>query len=316
MMRLFGILLLGLLVTTSWAMAESARPSMEEALEQIKVPPDWFQTVEIHYDTNHLWEDARLEIRRLLSLGSEEVREAIKLTYLYREKKDIGNGHEYPMYLFLGGEYAWALQAYQEYLKPKPKGYTHEYRAFASCYAHFGEYERTLEILDIAMQRLPDPPWQIANRADLHDGFGDIYADMGDLEQAKQHYQKAIELYPTSDQPYGRHLLHRRAGKVQAKMDLLELQAIESGQLQDGTYTAQSLGFAEILTVKMTVKAGKIVDIQIEHEEKIDQNATTIIPQRIIAEQSLKVDGITGATVTYQAIEEGTFRALKKARLR
>ena len=69
-------------------------------------------------------------------------------------------------------------------------------------------------------------------------------------------------------------------------------------------------------TVKIIVKAGKIVDIKIQHEEKIDQNATTIIPERIMAAQSLKVDGITGATVTYQAIVEGTFRALKKARLR
>jgi len=316
MVRFWGTLLLGLLIVTNWAMAENTRPSLEEALAKVRVPPDWFQTVEIDYSTSHPWEDARLEVRRLLALGGKKNREAMKLTYLYVQKKDIGNGHEYPMYLFLGGEHAWALQEYKEHLKENPRGYTHGYRSLASCYVHFGEYEKALQILNIAMQRLPDPPWKIANEADVYDGYGDIYAEMGNLEEANKHYQKAIQLYPTSDQPYGRHLLHRRAAKIQAKMDLLEYQAIESGQLKDGTYRGESLGYAEPIIIKLTVKAGMIVDIQLEHQEKIEQNATTIIPQRIIEMQSLKVDGITGATVTCQSIVEGTFRALKKARSR
>ena len=67
------------------------------------------------------------------------------------------------------------------------------------------------------------------------------------------------------------------------------------------------------MTVEVTIKGGKITNIQLDHKEKIEQNATTIIPQRIIKAQSPKVDSITGATITCQAIMEGTFRALKKA---
>ncbi|OHB66981.1 MAG: hypothetical protein A2V70_14940 [Planctomycetes bacterium RBG_13_63_9] len=170
----------------------------------------------------------------------------------------------------------------------------------------------SLELLEVALQRLPDPPWRIAQEADIYDCWGDLYAEMGNLAQATQQYQKAIALYPTSDQPYGRHLLHRRAAKVQAKLDLLTVKAIESGALRDGTYTGKSLGYVGDVTVTVTIRAGKITDVRVQHEEKIDQKATTIIPQRIIAAQSLKVDGITGVTVTYDAIIDGALQALRR----
>ena len=65
----------------------------------------------------------------------------------------------------------------------------------------------------------------------------------------------------------------------------------------------------------VTIQAGRIVDVQVDHAEKIDLGATEIIPQRIVEKQSLQVDAITGATVTCDAIIEGVFRALKQAGL-
>jgi uncharacterized protein with FMN-binding domain len=53
----------------------------------------------------------------------------------------------------------------------------------------------------------------------------------------------------------------------------------------------------------------------VKHEEKIDLNATQIVPQRMVEKQSVQVDGITGATITSQAIVEGAFQALKQAGL-
>ena len=300
--------------TTVWAVAGNARPSLDEALAHLEVPPDWFDEVEVEYDTKKPWKDARIEVRRLLSLNKN--REAMKLTVLYLQKKDIGNGHEYPMYLYMGGEYAWAVQEYRKRLQPRPKGITHEYLSLAACYRHFGEYVKALELLDVAMQRLPDRPWRIAREADICDYIGDLYAETGNVDQATQLYQKAIKLYPTSNQPYGRHLLHRRAARIQSKLDLLTVEAIESGELRDGTYTGKSLGYVGDITVTVTITQGKITDVQVRHKEKIDQNATTIVPQRIIARQSLKVDGITGATVTYDAIVDAALQALKKAGLK
>lgn len=299
---------------TAWAAAEKAKPSLDEALAQLKVPPDWFDEVKVEYDTNLPWKDARLEVRRLLSLNKN--REAIKLTVLYLRKGDIGDGHEYPMYLYMGGEYAWAVQEYRKRLASQPTGFTHEYLSLAACYRHFGRYADALALLDVAMQRLPDPPWRIAQEADIQDYLGDLHVEMGNVDQATPHYQKAIALYPTSDQPYGRHLLHRRAAKVQAKLDLLAMAAIESGTLRDGTYKGISLGYVGDVVVTVAIKGGRITDVRLQHQEKIDQKATTIIPQRIIAGQSLKVDGITGATVTCDAILDGTLQALKKAGLK
>jgi len=295
--------------------AEKPRLSLEQALAQLRVPPDWFEATPVNYDTNMPWKEARQEIRRLLSLGGEKSQEGMKLTFLYRERNDIGNGHEYPMYLYLGGEYAWAVRAYEHWLKTGPEHAIHAYLCLASVYRYFGEYEKAEKALETAMTKLPGPPWRIARTADVHDGFGDLYADMGDIPAATRHYQKAIELYPQSDQPWGRHLLHKRAGKTRSKLDMLTMTSLEAGGLRDGVHVGQSLGFGKPMVVTVTVRDHKIVDIRVKHEEKIEQGATKIIPQRIIAAQSLKVDGITGATVTVDAILDGSLKALRKAGL-
>ena len=312
--RLALLCFIACFASTERAVAENSKPSLDKALAHLQIPPDWFDEVEVKYDTNQPWKDARIEVRRLLSVNKN--REAMKLTVLYLQKEDIGNGHEYPMYLYMGGEYAWAVQEYRKRLQSHPKGNTHEYLSLAACYRHFGEYADALKLLDVALQRLPDLPWRIAREADIYDYLGDIYAEMGNFDQATQHYQKAIALYLTSGQPHGRHLLHRRAAKVQSKLDLFTIEAIESGELQDGMYTGKSLAYVGDITVTVTITEGKITDVQLQHKEKIDQNATKIIPQRIIDRQILKVDGITGATVTYDAIVDGTLQALKKAGLK
>jgi uncharacterized protein with FMN-binding domain len=298
------------------------KPSLDAELAALTIPPDWLEDVETGYDTNLPWKDARQEIRRLLGLRGESNKEAIKLTCTYREKDDIGDGHEYPMYLFMGGEVAWATKAYEEFTEklladPESHDHIHAFLSLAACYSHFGEYEKAMETFNTAMARLPGPPWRIAREADIHDRMGDVYAKLGDVDEAKQHYAEAVQLYPTSKQPYGRHLLKRQATKVQSKIDLLDLESLASATLRDGTYDVQGLGYVGDKPMKVTVviEGGRIAKIDIEHSEKIDQGATTILPERIIAEQSLQVDAITGATVTCDAIIDAVFRALKEAGL-
>jgi uncharacterized protein with FMN-binding domain len=295
------------------------QPSLPQALANLKTPPDWFQTTTVHWDMDKPWKDGRLEVRRLLALDEPQVREAVKITWLYAQKKDIGNGHEWPMYLFMSGNYAWATA---EYAKRIPtlagQGATHEYLCYASCLAHFREYDQALQVLDQAMKDLPKPPWLITNTANIHNHYGDLYADMGQIDKAKQHYALAIQLLPTSTQPYGRHLLPRQAAKIQTKLDLLTMRGLGTAALRDGAYVGKALGYADGTDMEVTVsiKAGKIADVQVKHQEKIDLGATKIIPQRIIDKQSLHVDAVTGATVTSQAIVDGTFTALKKAGLK
>jgi uncharacterized protein with FMN-binding domain len=302
--------------------AFSAEPlpssSLIQTLAQLKVPPDWIATTSLAWDTNKPWKDARLEIRRLLALDEASVRQGVKLTWLHARKGDIGDGHELPMYLFMSGNYDWAALEYPKYLdKVAGAGPTHAYLCYASCLAHFGENSKALEVLNRALSDLPAPPWRIANVANIHDQYGDLYFKMGNLAKAREHYAEAVRLYPTSDQPYGRHLLLRYAAKVQTKLDLLAIQSLGTARLRDGTFAGRSLGYSDKkdLEVSVTVRSGKIAGVDVKHEEKIDLQATKIIPQRIVEKQSLQVDAITGATVTSQAIMDGAFQALKQAGL-
>ena len=307
----------GLLVTAVPGRCAPGKPSLKQALASLKVPPAWFNTATVQWDTDKPWKDARLEIRRLLGGTPAQVREGMKLTYLYKQKGDIGNGHEYPMYLFMGGEYAWALVEHEKWLPTqRGQGAGHAYLCLASCYAHFGEYRKALQVLTNALNDLPHPPWQIAGRSKTEDALGDLYAQMGDIEEAKKHYREAARLYPTSDQPYGHHLLPRYAARSQNKLDLLTMRGLRSAELRDGTYSAPSRGYAGVVNVTVTVRGGRIADIKVDHQEKIDLDAAEIIPKRIIAKQSLRVDAVTGATVTSEAIVDGTYEALKKAGLR
>jgi uncharacterized protein with FMN-binding domain len=290
---------------------------LDELLADVQVPPPWLEDVQTTYDTSNPWKEARLEIRRLLSLGRPEShREAIKLTWLYVQKDDINDGHEYPMYTFLGGEPLWSIRAHQWYLaQPHEHTPIHAYMTLAILYAKYGEFERARAALDEAMQGLPDPPWRIMRQADLAAAYGDLYAAWDQPEEAKRYYTQAATLYPTAKPPYGRHLLPRRAADVQAKLDRLTLRSLATAHLRDGQYRERALGYAGDINVNVTIAEGKIADVQLTHEEKIDQNACVLIPQRIVAEQSLQVDGISGATVTTNAILTGVFRCLKKAGL-
>jgi uncharacterized protein with FMN-binding domain len=296
----------------------SEHPKLDDLLAKLVIPPPWLPDVSTHYDTSTPWKDARLEIRRLLGVGRTEThREAIKLTWLYLQKGDIGDGHEYPMYTFLGGEPVWSIRAHEEFLaKPHKETPIHAHLTLAALYAQYGEFEKAEATLGVAMAGLPQPPWVVQRKADLAAAYGDLYAAWGKIDEAKRCYAEAVVLYPTAKPPYGGHLLPRRAAQVQSKLDLLTFQSLQAAELRDGEYQDKALGYAGDIDVTLVIRAGKIADIRLKHEEKIDQNACVLIPQRIIAAQSLQVDAISGATVTKDAIVDGVYRALQKAGLR
>jgi len=85
-------------------------------------------------------------------------------------------------------------------------------------------------------------------------------------------------LYPTSNQPYGQHLLKRQAGRVQSKLDLLSARSLADTRLRNGRYTSKALGYAGDVDVILTVREGRIADLQVNHQEKTDQGACVVIP--------------------------------------
>ncbi|MCG8653488.1 MAG: FMN-binding protein, partial [Pirellulales bacterium] len=166
------------------------------------------------------------------------------------------------------------------------------------------------------MKQIPQHEMPMMRMAEAHDAFGDLHVAWGKTYQAKHHYSEAVKLYPQAKPKYGQHLLPRRAKKVQAKLDLLSYDSLASAQLKDGRYQGRALGYSGDIDLTIVVRNGKLHDISLKHQEKIDQNACVIIPRRIVDTQSLRVDGITGATITKDAIVGGTFRTLKKAGLK
>jgi uncharacterized protein with FMN-binding domain len=264
------------------------------------------------------WKEGRIEIRRLLGLNQESARkQAIRLTWDYLQKNDIGDGHEYGMYMYLGGEPVWAVKVYQQWL-PKQKKYfpVFGYRALSALYAEFGEFAQAKKTLDVAMREIPKHAMPTMRKAELNDSYGDMYVAWGKDDLAKRHYAMAAKLYPQSKPKYGRHLLPRRAKKVQAKLDALSLGSFSKARLKDGQYRETALGYSGDIRLTVHVQRGRVAKIDVKHQEKIDQNVCVLIPKRIVDEQSLKVDGISGATVTKDAIVSGTFRALKKSGLK
>lgn len=147
----------------------------------------------------------------------------------------------------------------------------------------------------------------------MNAALGDLYAAWGKSPLARTHYAEAIRLYPTSNQPYGQPELKRKAAKVQTRLNLLDARALETAQLKDGRYQMKSLGYSGDIDVTLVIAQGRIADVRLRHQEKIDQNACVIVPKQIVERQSLKVDSISGATVTKDAIVDAVFQGMKQA---
>jgi len=297
-----------------------AASRLEEQLAAFTIPPAWLASVRPKWSTSKPWKEGRQEIRNLLGKGDDASRrEGIKLTWDYLQKNDIGDGHEYGMYMFLGGEPLWAIHVYRERLARDDHSYPPYFgvKALAALYTQYGLFSEAEKVLENGMTfKSPDPKWNEVRAAELNDAFGDLYAAWGKIDQAKASYQEAARLFPLGKPPYGKHLLPRKAKKVQAKLDLLSTASLDGASLRDGQYRETSLGYSGDVQLVVQVKGGRMVNVRVtKHQEKIDQNACVLIPQRMSDAQSLQVDGVSGATVTRDAIVSGALSALKKAGL-
>ena len=84
-------------------------------------------------------------------------------------------------------------------------------------------------------------------------------------------------------------------------------------QIADGIYEGKGQGFGGEIKVKVEVADGKLKDIAVlMHKESdyVSDPALAQIPKAIIAQQSVKVDVVTGATYTSQGLIEAVTNAL------
>lgn len=88
---------------------------------------------------------------------------------------------------------------------------------------------------------------------------------------------------------------------------------IDIARVPDGTYTGKGLGLRE-LEVSVTVQGGKIVEVKVtRHEESpgIADPAITGVPKKMVEQNKVDVDVVSGATFTSEGIIEAVKNALR-----
>lgn len=85
--------------------------------------------------------------------------------------------------------------------------------------------------------------------------------------------------------------------------------------LKDGIYEGEAKDGPVKVITKVTIQNQRISIIELmEHRTWRGKAAETLIPDRIIAEQSTRVDAVSGATISSRAIMNAVEAAVRKAK--
>lgn len=98
--------------------------------------------------------------------------------------------------------------------------------------------------------------------------------------------------------------------------DASQYSITEPGTWTDGTYTESADGKNGEFTVTVVVSGGRMTEITVgDNSETPDKGGAAIeaLPDRILEEQSVTVDAISGATVTSDAIKTAVAKCLEAA---
>ncbi len=166
-------------------------------------------------------------------------------------------------------------------------------------WADMGEKATALKLADeIVESGRPDVGHLVA---------GETHRIAGEYAEAIARFQKVLEAKD------GGRDIKRNQDRAKASLEATKLfDALDLKKTANGVYTADSLGYEAPIEVQVTVAQGKIAEVKVtKHKEKQYYSSLTDTPRRIIEKQSVKgVDATTGATITSEAIINGTAKAL------
>lgn len=100
------------------------------------------------------------------------------------------------------------------------------------------------------------------------------------------------------------------------EVHLLGLEApsetFDLSKVKDGVYKSEAGGFKSAIKVEVTVAAGKITKVRVVHGDtpEVADYAADVVAQRIVDKQNWKVDAVSGATITSDAIMEAVKSAI------
>lgn len=105
------------------------------------------------------------------------------------------------------------------------------------------------------------------------------------------------------------------AGEIEKKFLSQKQAAVDLKAVPDGSYEGQADGFEGPIKVNVKVAGGKIVDIQVAEEHETPEVGGQALPEltkRLVQEQNLNVDNVSGATFTSEGVKAAVASALSK----
>ena len=82
----------------------------------------------------------------------------------------------------------------------------------------------------------------------------------------------------------------------------IPLAAIDPGSLKDGDYSGSYAAFPVSASVRVSIKDGVITGIKLEKHTHGQGAAAEVLPEQVLAAQSLQVDSVAGATYSSKVI--------------
>ena len=329
---------------------ERSRMEIDRLIDQLgRMRPDWWDSVKLNYPKTldlswpqrppppwnaqknvgqYLWDIIQPNPRRW-NEGVRFVHHLVELHGSNQEKRGRAMAKLGQLYYLLQQDYAraafWWRQAGVDRSSRSPQAVN-----LAECYWRLGNKRMALDLLNktdpffslvklLADMGETERAIQIAESgtrgawadlAYLH--AGDACRIAGQYERAIGYYEKVLGVRPTGRAAERIQRNHQRA---RANIEGIRIfDALDLRQVPDGTYRAESDGYAGEVHVEVVVGGGRIASVRVtSHKEKQYYTALTETPRKIIEKQGLKgVDATTSATVTSEAIINATAKALAK----
>lgn len=148
----------------------------------------------------------------------------------------------------------------------------------------------------------------------IHLRIGNLHKKKGHLENAVAQYRSCIEAVQAlpEDVPF---IYRTPAAAAGVYLRQIQLGQIRLTEIKDGTYEGTGSGYNSFIRVRVEIKAGRIVHLYVlEFNDKKPRDAYVLIQQRILSEQRVEVDAVTGATVSSDGIKYAVEDALYRGR--
>ena len=123
-----------------------------------------------------------------------------------------------------------------------------------------------------------------------------------------------VMVYSTVQTVEKRNSIAKQQAKEQAKEQAVGSE-VSTDNLKDGEYEGTATGYGGPLTVRITIKDGKLTDIKVISQTETPEyfNRAKAVIDNILSSGSVDVDSVSGATISSNAIKKAVADALRKA---